>query len=203
MKNVLAKVRKTLEKNRPTKTHPSHSHAINVRKTYETKIILEYMKKSTCFGYYQSRKGERRFSRLCSMKDSVSLDFGTFLTWICQNVPLTTRFVYKFSYLNYLRIQFFSSDTMRSVPFFFSLSFCLSRCSFGCAIECVRDFFSVYVVYSPVYFRLPFYGKIAFAWSKASEFYIKTQQKDTWSCFFCRLWLLSLLLVLCVPLFCT
>lgn len=56
------------------------------------------------------------------MKDSVSLDFGTFLTWICQNVPLTTRFVYKFSYLNYLRIQFFSSDTMRSIPFFFSLS---------------------------------------------------------------------------------
>lgn len=44
----------------------------------------------------------------CSTKDSVSLDFGTFLTWICQNVLLATRFVYKFSYLNYyLRIQFF------------------------------------------------------------------------------------------------
>lgn len=114
------------------KTHPSHSHAVNVRKTYKTKII-KYMKKKHMLRVLSTQNlllllllvrmvvVSSSSPCSCSTKDSVSLDFGTFLTWICQNVLLATRFVYKFSYLNYyLRIQFlfscFSSNTQHPTP---------------------------------------------------------------------------------------
>lgn len=114
----------------------------------------------------------------------VSLDFGTFLTWICQNAPRTTRFVYKFSYLNYLRIQFFQFGNNANVFCSRSLFF-LFGCSFAyelfvcCTLHCVDSCFFCSCSSSSLFSASVTRKNCFSAWRKAFAFYIKTHQKTT------------------------